>query len=329
VLALSAWKSLVARHLYTYLALVCGLVVVLGAVFARGALAQALGRLQPEWLLAALGLSLLNYLLRFTKWARMLADCGIHVAPLPNARLYFASLAMVVTPGRLGELYKLVFLRRLHGIETRRSLAPLVMERITDALAVLLLILPRLVGGFGGLGAVLAGALVCVGIGGLLARPGWPRRAATQLERLPGLRRRGAEIESALKHQRVLLTPRPLSTALLLSLVAWWAECWGLLCILRGLGVSLSPVETTWIYAAATLLGNLTFLPGGLGFTEVSLVALLGRVGVDSATGLAATVLVRAATLWFAVLLGLSVSLVFRRALQWDAVREEAAQREA
>jgi hypothetical protein len=41
--------------------------------------------------------------------------------------------------------------------------------------------------------------------------------------------------------------------------------------------------------------------------------------------GLPATLLIRAATLWFAVLLGLTVTLLGRRRLHWSEVREEAA----
>ena len=76
--------------------------------------------------------------------------------------------------------------------------------------------------------------------------------------------------------------------------------------------------------AVATLVGNLTFLPGGLGTTELSLAGLLQARGLSLEAVIGATVLVRAATLWFAVALGLMVSLLGRRRLQWDAVREEA-----
>ena len=47
--------------------------------------------------------------------------------------------------------------------------------------------------------------------------------------------------------------------------------------------------------------------------------------GVAVQVALPATLLVRAATLWFAVLLGLTVTLIGRRRLHWSEVREEAA----
>ena len=89
----------------------------------------------PAWLPAILGLTLFNYGLRFWKWDLLLRASGLRIPLASNARLYFACLAMVVTPARLGELYKLVFLRKLHGVAPARSLPPLVLERVTDAAA--------------------------------------------------------------------------------------------------------------------------------------------------------------------------------------------------
>ena len=46
--------------------------------------------------------------------------------------------------------------------------------------------------------------------------------------------------------------------------------------------------------------------------------------GVEHGTAIAATLLVRIATLWFAVLLGLAVTLVARKSLRWSEVQREA-----
>ena len=52
------------------------------------------------------------------------------------------------------------------------------------------------------------------------------------------------------------------------------------------------------------LAGALSFLPGGLGGTEVVMGGLLIAFGADGATAVAITLLCRLATLWFAVALG-------------------------
>jgi uncharacterized protein (TIRG00374 family) len=232
---------------------------------------------------------------------------------------------MVVTPARLGELYKLVFLRRLHGIRSSRSIPPLVLERVTDALALLALCGAEPFSGPMRLMGILAVYLALLGIAELLAIPASRRPILSLAGRLPYLRTRQARLEEVLEGHARLLRARSFAVSLGLSVASWWCECLGLQLICNGLGASLSIGDATWVYAASTLLGNLTFLPGGLGGTEIILNALLERVGTVGSIALPATLLIRAATLWFAVFLGLVVTLFGRRRLQWDRVSREAA----
>ena len=58
------------------------------------------------------------------------------------------------------------------------------------------------------------------------------------------------------------------------------------------------------IYGLAVLGGTLTFLPGGIGGTEAIMVILLSFIGIDYISAIAITIVCRAATLWFAILIG-------------------------
>jgi uncharacterized protein (TIRG00374 family) len=69
------------------------------------------------------------------------------------------------------------------------------------------------------------------------------------------------------------------------------------------------------IYAATTVAGALSFLPGGLVVTEAAMTLLLVQAarGVDEPTAVAATLLIRLSTLWFAVVIGLIALTALRR----------------
>lgn len=323
-----AWQRWIVRHLFLYLALLAGISVAVAVLAAREDLALAVRRFPPALALVVLALSVLNYALRFVKWDRLLADSSIHIDRASSARIYFACLSMVVTPARLGELYKLVFLRRLHGVPASRSLPPLVLERATDALGLLALAAAQPFSGPLRLVGVLGAGVLLVGLAAALAAPAPRRLILAGTARLPFLRSRTAQIGGLLEGHARLLVPASFAPNLGLSILSWWAECVGLWVICHGLGAAVGLGAATWIYAAATLLGNLTFLPGGLGGTELALKTFLERAGTASAAATGATLLVRAATLWFAVALGLIVTLVARRRLHWSEVREEAARPE-
>ncbi len=93
--------------------------------------------------------------------------------------------------------------------------------------------------------------------------------------------------------------------ALALSFVAWGAEGLGFFLVVREYAPAAGLLASLFNYTAATVLGSLSMLPGGLLAAEGSLTALLGAQGLDTAAAASATLIIRAATLWFAVLLGL------------------------
>jgi len=92
--------------------------------------------------------------------------------------------------------------------------------------------------------------------------------------------------------------------AFALSVIAWFFECLAFSVILHGLGGGLPLRATTFAYAFASLAGAVSMLPGGLGVAEGSLTGLLVGLGTPLPEAAAATLLVRAATLWLAVAVG-------------------------
>jgi uncharacterized protein (TIRG00374 family) len=90
----------------------------------------------------------------------------------------------------------------------------------------------------------------------------------------------------------------------LLSVAAWSAEGLAFHWILGWMGAEIPLAFSLFVYATAMLAGALSFMPGGLGGAEAVMVALLMWKGMPAADAVAATVLIRLATLWFAVALG-------------------------
>ena len=106
------------------------------------------------------------------------------------------------------------------------------------------------------------------------------------------------------------MSPQIMLGAVILGTVAWYNEEVALWVILRGLGESLEIQKVLPIYAASTLFGAITTLPGGLGGADAGMVSLLQQNGLPRDAAFAGTLLVRVATLFFAVILDLGV-LVF------------------
>ena len=265
---------------------------------------------------AACALALCNYGIRFLRWSLYLASRDIAVPWRISALTFLSGFALSITPGKLGELIKSYLLRACADVPMTRSAPIIVAERVTDLLA--LLVLGLLGVAFYGVARsmVIAGAAVIAG--GLLILA-WPRAAhwlIDQLGRIGLLARLAAKLHLFYDGLAVLVRPRPLTWATGLGVVAWLAECVGFALIISAFPGTDVPVGlATLIYAATTVAGALSFLPGGLLVTEATMTLLLVQSsrGVDQPTAVGATILTRLATLWLAVLLGLLALAVLRR----------------
>ena len=111
-----------------------------------------------------------------------------------------------------------------------------------------------------------------------------------------------------LESSAMLLKNKELYGGLILGLIAWGAEGVGFWYTLKLLGAEIDLLMAVSVYGVAILVGALSFLPGGLGGTELVMGLLLVALGVDKPTAVAATLICRIATLWFAVFLGLGVA---------------------
>jgi putative heme transporter len=76
----------------------------------------------------------------------------------------------------------------------------------------------------------------------------------------------------------------------------------------HAVGASLGPLQSLVAYSVAGLFGIIGFLPGGLGFVEVSLSAVLVSFGIAGATATAGVLLFRVFELWLPVLIGGSLA---------------------
>ncbi len=303
------------------LSLIFGVVVIAGVSFFADVprLLQALKHFPWALLPAILGLTLLNYGLRFVKWHYYLHRLGLAVPRLVSLKIFVAGLAMAITPGKVGELLKSYLLKRYNGSPISRT-APIIMaERVTDGLAMLILAAGGLaltgIGWQGLLAILLAAAAL---IGGIQYRPlalvllGWG-------ERLPVVRRFAEGLRGFYESAYVLLGFRPLLLAVGIGLVSWSGECVAFYLVLVGLGVPASwtlLVQAAFILATSTLIGSVTGLPGGLGSADLSILGLIVALVTSNTTVAgAATLLIRFCTLWFGVSLGAIGLLVFRRSL--------------
>jgi glycosyltransferase 2 family protein len=274
---------------------------------------------------AACGLAFFNYVLRFFKWEYYLSVLDIRGIPKGESFLTFLSgFVLTVTPGKVGEVFKSVILFQLREVPIQRTAPIVVAERLTDLIGVIVLITAGSVSFKGGLVWASFGAAVVLALLVFVSSPRLARAFLDLLPRLPGPPGRVAgrvvpKVEEALDQLRELTTPRRLIWPTLLSIAAWTSEGVALWVILRGFDTPAPALPfTAFVYATATLAGALIPVPGGLGVTDGLIKEQLSRLGgVPEGTDTAAMMLVRFATLWFAVAVGFVALAILRATRPW------------
>jgi len=128
---------------YLRTAIVLGLTVALMWFFLRSADLAAvwshIRRARLDLLIATLGVIAVSYVVRVRRWQRLLAPIAqVGFAPAVRATVIgFATTA--VLPGRLGEVLRPYLLARRERLSASAVLATIVLERLLDVIAVVLL----------------------------------------------------------------------------------------------------------------------------------------------------------------------------------------------
>jgi uncharacterized membrane protein YbhN (UPF0104 family) len=219
--------------------------------------------------------------------------------------VFLVGFLLSVTPGKAGELGKAWMIRELGGGAALRVVPAVLAERFTDILGVFVVMALTALPLPGGR-LLCATGLAAAILGGLALT--WERGADVlfrRLTRLPLAGRYAAHLGEVFASLRRVLTPGLIALGTAIAVFAWGAEGVGFVIAARQYAPAAGMLAGIFDYNLGTVAGAVSMLPGGLLAAEGALTALLKTLGLDTAAAASATIIVRAATLWFAALLGL------------------------
>ena len=267
--------------------------------------------------------TIFNYILRFFKWHYYLRLIGIReIRWKESLRLFVAGFPLAVTPGKVGEALKGVWLNLVSETPIARGVTVVLAERISDGLAVLILstlgviAYPQYWPAFA---MVLGGLLLLILVSQI--RP-LALALIRSIEKIRIFRRFVHPLHEFYEGTYALFQPKATIIAVSLGTLAWLGEGFAMYLVLVGLGIPVgwnTFSMAVFILSFSTVIGAISALPGGLGAAEASIagmLTLLMNLPKDIATS--ATLLIRFATLWFGVGIGLGVWLISRQLLLFE-----------
>lgn len=246
-----------------------------------------------------------SFALRYGKWGYYIKKLGLKVSKWKNLAVYMSVYSMDITPGRIGRVVAAFTLNRITRIKFTQIVPIVTMDIFTDFLgtALLALLVSLYLNRY---------VVYVVAIDILLLIPfafildDWIyKRIKDRMRKSRFLKLFSIYGDQYYASQSILNNPRVYLTSLAFTLPAEFLNSMALYFTLRSIGIMPRISESVFAYSTTLVFGMVSGMPGGIGITDGTLVALLGSVyNLGSSISSAATIMVRMATLWFGVVLG-------------------------
>lgn len=266
----------------------------------------------------ALVAALISYALRTLRFYYFIRSGGIDIS-LPDASMANAiGYALAITPGRVGEIFKLHLIRERAGAPIARTAPLMILDRVVEG---------------GGLAIIATGAALALPAFSTQMQSAWlaiPLLAAVATLALtrkywsrwvienPRLveSRFGKYIAPHASNLwlgiKTGFTLKQIVRGLALTAFARFADGVVVLITAQMMGVRLSLPEAVFVLSVSGLVGGFSLLPVGIGAVETAMTGLLMIMGASLSTAITISLLTRLATLWIWVALGLALAMWMR-----------------
>ncbi len=255
-------------------------------------------------------LTTVAYFIRFYKWNFFLKTAGVQINLKDNLFVFFSGLGMIITPAKVGEIWKGWLIKDINGENLSRTVPVVIIDRFTDLIGLIILSLLGIL--YYREGAYILIILIAVFAGFFIAvRSKWiSSKIISVLEKRAG--KYSGDIKEMHKTFEQTMAPQGLVFMSFVSAFAWFFECLALYYVIVGFGEYVNIILSTFVFSFASLAGAVSMIPGGLGVAEGTITGLLQFFGLNSAVSIGTAIIIRFGTLWYGTILGFSVYLLFK-----------------
>jgi len=219
--------------------------------------------------------------------------------------IYIFGMSLIATPGGSGNIIKSEFLKQKYGFSRSKTIPIVLFERYHDLLGTIL-ILGTLISLFFLLSAaiILLGAIILlIFLSLIIYKIELIKKIQNKFKTIKILNKftPNDEFNESVK---ILSKPKIFFKGLLLTIPGWIVDAFGVYLIFLAFNQDFGFIITTEYYFTATLFGAISMIPGGLGITDGSLLALIQLNEVKESVASAIVLFVRLCTIWFVTGLG-------------------------
>lgn len=248
-------------------------------------------------------------LIRSIRQKLFLDQLNMRISLVNNIFFHMAGLALAVTPGGAGEMIKSYFLNNKYNFPYSKTIPMVLIEKYSDLLSVVIIILAMLF--FDEL--LVAQILVIIMsimlfLTYVIIRKKYIfKKIIPMITKIGILKKINENVEVSHQSLSTLLQLRITALSLSVGILAWSIEAFAIYLCFRAFNIEYSFVVSTLLMYTATVIGAISFIPGGLGITETGMLALLVKFGLEKPIASAVILFTRFTSIWFFTMIGIIV----------------------
>jgi len=266
-----------------------------------------------EFLPIILGLAFTGLFINGIRQKILLDKIEVKISLKENVLLYLAGLSMIVTPGGAGQLIKSYYLKKKFNYKIAKTFPLVFVERYQDLITLVCIILVALI--FVQISEITIVVSILAGIAILAYISVRIRKLfegllniLTKFQRLTKLVKSLSESYEGLY---LMTSPVTIIKNWALGIVSWSLEAVAIYLVFVAFDVDIGFILSILIIYSSILFGAISFIPGGVGVTEVSALGLLANEGVEISLATSLIIMIRAMTIWFATAIGFITTKFF------------------
>lgn len=260
-----------------------------------------------EYIPLILGLHFIVLLIRTTRQKLFFDSLDVKISWFENLKVHMAGLSLIMTPGGIGQTIKSYYLKNNYGAPYSKTISVSLAERYHDLLGIIPIIVVLLLfreSFFGWIITVILTAILC-GIFLLSRNRNVVRKILSKIPKISLLKKISENYDVIGESLYVLTKKRVFFKALGIDIFSWIVAAFAFYFSFLAFGLDFGFADTTYISFIPITLGAISFLPGGFGVTEVSMLSLLTKYGLTASAATALILFTRITSIWFFTIIGL------------------------
>jgi glycosyltransferase 2 family protein len=301
-----------AKNKIWIIILLVSLVYITMGIYADfGKLSLTISYFHWKYFLLLLILTTIGYFIRYIKWDLFLKTAGVYLDHKENLFVFFSGMSMIVTPGKLGEIWKSWLIRDISGDELSKTLPVVIIDRVTDVISLVFLSFMGIFYYREGISFLIVLSVCFIGFYVAVRSTTFSGRINIFLEKR--FIKYTNDVQLMHETMNKIMEPKVFVPLTLINALAWFFECMGLYSVIVGFGQSIDISLSTFIFSFSSLAGGVSMIPGGIGVAEAGISGLLIMNGFSPTLSVGIALILRLGSFWYGAILGFTVHVTLKK----------------